>query len=688
MIEYSRKETILGRILVAGVCPYFLDKTNQWFKENMKKLFKARQFQPFLEENTLFLEQSQALNFSLLLRRLDEMGYEKVEKVEELGEFAVRGGVVDVFPINTPSPLRIEFRGNHIESLVPFGRPLEKEETAKKRLKKKLKAQKLFSDLKNIKPGDYLVHLDHGVGRFLGIRKLQVPSYGLQDYYLLEYAKGDKLYVPLGLERKLSRYVGFREPKISRLASPLWQRTKRRIKEGAEKLARELLALYAQREVAKRPPYLPNSAFDLEIKSSFPFEETPDQSQAIEEIRRDLEREEPMDRIVCGDVGFGKTELALRALVRAAASGRQAVMICPTTILAAQHFQTFSPRLKNLPFKTALLSRLQPEREQQRIVQELKQGEIDIVVGTHRLLSRDVAFKRLGLLVIDEEQRFGVRQKEKFKKLRASLDVLSLSATPIPRTLYLALSSLRDISFVHTPPPGRKAIKTIIQPWSEKVIREAITFELGRGGQVYYLHNRIETISHIKHLLEKLSETAEKSSLRKPSENRSRTIEGKMAILHGRLPEKEMIRVMEDFRQKKINILVATTIIETGLDFPDVNTLIVADATRLGLAQAYQIRGRIGRSPLQAYAYFLYPPSLKKLGRAGGRKLPEKAKQRLTALKEAEALGSGYKVARQDLEIRGAGNILGREQAGRVNAVGLNLYCQMIAEAVEKLKTK
>jgi len=402
---------------------------------------------------------------------------------------------------------------------------------------------------------------------------------------------------------------------------------------------------------------LPDDEIDFRIASSFRYEETPDQIEAIEEIKKDLEKEKPMDRLLCGDVGFGKTEVALRAMIKVVKSEYQAAMICPTTILANQHFQNFKQRLKNLPIKVAMLSRLQSKKEQKEIIQKLGTGEIDIVVGTHRLLSKDVSFKNLGLLIIDDEQRFGVRQKEKLKKMRASLDILSLSATPIPRTLYLSLSSLRNISLIQTPPVGRLPIKTFILPFKEKLIKEAIENEIKRGGQVYYLHNRVETIKGAKLLLEKLVPAA------------------KIGIAHGRLKERELVKVMEDFQNKKIDVLVATTIIENGLDLPNVNTLIVADATRLGISQAYQIRGRIGRSHIQAFSYFLY-----------GSHLTGKTKMRLDALKEAEELGSGYKIALKDLEIRGAGNILGKEQSGNINKVGLNLYCQILSEAVDKLR--
>jgi len=645
--------SLLENVLIVSIIPYFLERENLWFDQNIKKILEARKTQIFWQENTLFLEKNLKIPFSFLLRKLDEMGYEKVWQVSEIGEFSQRGGIVDVFPINLNFAIRIEFLGNKIENIFRLPLEIENEKREKEILKKRLKSQKIFSDLRGLKPGDYIVHLDHGIGIYNGQRTINK-----EQYYVLEYAQGDKLYVPFGLERKLSRYVGFSEPKISRLGTLTWIKTKRKVKEEAEKFARELLKIYAKREIVKRPPYLKSEMVKY-LKETFPFEETPDQEKAIEDIEKDLEKERPMDRLICGDVGFGKTEVALRAMVRVVESGYQAAMLCPTTILANQHYQNFKKRLKNLPIEIGILTRIQTKKEQKETIKKLKEGKIDILVGTHRILSRDVEFKKLGLLVIDDEHKFGVRQKEKLKKLRAELDVLSLSATPIPRTLYLSLSGLREISLIQTPPPGRLPIKTFILPFSEKVIKEAIEKELKRGGQVYYLHNRIENINSVKNFLGDLLPNV------------------KFGIAHGRLNEKELVKVMEDFQNKKIDVLVATTIIEAGLDLPNVNTLIVADSTRLGLSQAYQIRGRIGRSNVQAFAYFLYPQRLTPL-----------AKERLKALKEAEELGSGYKIALKDLELRGAGNILGKEQSGNINKVGLNLYCQMLAEAIEKLKVK
>jgi transcription-repair coupling factor (superfamily II helicase) len=438
----------------------------------------------------------------------------------------------------------------------------------------------------------------------------------------------------------------------------LWQRTKRRVKEEAEKFARELLTLFAKKEIATRPPYSQKEISES-LDSTFKYSLTPDQIEALKDIEKDLQKPKPMDRLLCGDVGFGKTEVALRAAVRVTENGKQVALICPTTILANQHFQTFKERIKDLPFRVEMLTRLQSKTLQRKILRDLGEGKIDILIGTHRILGKDVVFKNLGLLIIDDEQKFGVLQKEKLRKLKPEIDVLSLSATPIPRTLYMALSSLKAISLIQTPPEGRKAVKTFVLPFKKEVVKKAIEFELKRGGQIYFLHNRIETIGAFKKFLEGLKTGA------------------KIGILHGKLKEKEMVKIMSSFQKGKFDLLLATTIIENGLDLPKVNTLIVDNATKLGLAQAYQIRGRIGRSYIQSFAYFLYPKG----------ELKGLAKKRLRALKEAEVLGSGYKISLRDLEIRGAGNILGKEQSGNINKVGLNLYCQMLSQAVEKLKT-
>ncbi|MFH1509522.1 MAG: DEAD/DEAH box helicase [Candidatus Nealsonbacteria bacterium] len=638
------------KILICAITPYFLEKGNFWIEENINKILDARKTQSFFQDNTLFLQSNQKVNLSELLRKIDEMGYEKVLNISFPGEFSQRGGIIEIFPINFMSAFRLDFLGNKIENIEKLPIEIENEENVKTILKKKLKSQKLFSDLNNLKPGDYLVHLDHGIGKYT-----QQISTNDQKYYLLEYAAEDKLYVPIGLERKLSRYVGFTEPRIARLGSSLWQKTKKKIREETEKLAKEILEIAAKREVIVRPPYSVDDDLDKKLALSFPFEETPDQIQALEDIKSDLQKTKPMDRIICGDVGFGKTEIAIRTALMATKSGYQVAIICPTTILTDQHFQNFKKRLEDIPVIIGSISRLQNKKEQKEIVKKINEGKIDIIIGTHRLLSKDIEFKNLGLFIIDDEQRFGVKQKEKLKNFRTSLDILSLSATPIPRTLYLSLSSLKDISLIQTPPEGRLAVNIKLSLWSKKIIKKAIKDELKRKGQVYYLHNKVENIGIIKTFLEELIPKA------------------KFGIVHGKLREKELIRTMESFQNEKIDVLIATTIIENGLDLPNVNTLIVSDASRLGLAQAYQIKGRVGRSHIKAFAYFLH-----------GKNLKDKAKLRLEALEKAKELGSGYKISLRDMEIRGAGNILGREQSGNINQVGLNLYCQMLSEAISK----
>ncbi|MDD4990224.1 MAG: CarD family transcriptional regulator [Candidatus Pacebacteria bacterium] len=664
------KEKALNNALIVSITPYFIEKANFWFTENLAHVLKARKTQSFWQDNTLFLEKDQKINISEVLKNLDEMGYEKVFKITAPGEFSQMGGIIEVFPINSAFAVRLDFLGNKIETIEKLPLEIANEEISKALLKKKLKSQKIFSDLKGLKPGDYLVHLDHGIGQFYGIGNFQFPVSNFQSisnekiskqrkqYYILKYASEDKLYVPVGLERKLTRYIGFVEPKLSRLSSVLWQKTKYKIKEEAEKFARELLAMFSQKEIAKRPAYSKKELAET-LEATFPYSLTPDQSQCLKEIEKDFAKEKPADRIICGDVGFGKTEVALRACVLAAENNKQAVLMCPTTVLASQHYNTFQKRLAGLPLKVALLSRLQDQKKKPCILKELKDGAIDILIATHSVLSKNIEFKNLGLLIIDDEQRFGVKQKEKLRQQNPALDILYLSATPIPRTLYMALSSLKEISFIQTPPQGRKPIKTFVLPFKKEFTKKAIEAELKRNGQIYFLHNRVETINAFKAFLQNLK------------------TEARIGILHAKLTDREIVKVLNEFQQGKINLLLATTIIENGLDISNANTLIVDNATRLGLAQAYQLRGRIGRSSKQSFAYFLYPKgALKGL-----------AKQRLNALKQAEELGSGYRIAQADLEIRGAGNILGREQSGAVNRIGLNLYCQMLSEAVEKLKT-
>ncbi|MBI5037712.1 MAG: transcription-repair coupling factor [Candidatus Kerfeldbacteria bacterium] len=508
-----------------------------------------------------------------------------------------------------------------------------------------------------LQPGDFVVHLDHGIGQFAGMAQNVVEGI-TKEYFILEYSERDKLYVPVESADKISKYIGVSNPKLHRLSGGQWYQLTRKVKQEAKVLAQELLKIYAKREMTKIKPFGKDTAEDNELATSFPYRETPDQLSAIKAVKNDLEHETPMDRLICGDVGFGKTEVAVRAALKAVMNKTQVALLSPTTILTQQHYDTFKKRLKKFPISLGILSRFETDKEQKETIEGLKAGTIDIVIGTHRLLSSDVLFRRLGLIIIDEEQRFGVKAKERLKSLRTQAHVLTLTATPIPRTLNIALSGVRDVSVIETPPEGRLPIETHIEPYSDTAIQAVIKKELDRDGQVYYLHNKVETISHAALDIQKLIPNA------------------RIGIAHGRLPEKELAKAMADFDNMKTNILVCSTIIENGLDLPNVNTMIVDNSTNFGLAQLYQLRGRIGRGDRQAFAYFFY----------NRKKLIGNAKKRLQALMAAKRLGSGFQLALRDLEIRGAGNILGKEQHGKVSAIGLSLYTRLLAQAIEELK--
>lgn len=506
--------------------------------------------------------------------------------------------------------------------------------------------------------GEYVVHRDHGIARFRGIERKTLAE-SAREYLLLEYAQRDRLYVPVELASKVTAYVGAANPIVYRLGGTEWETTTRAVRAEASDLARELLALYAARETEAGTAYPPDTQADARLAEAFLYEETADQAAAIREVKLDMERAQPMDRLVCGDVGFGKTEVAIRAAFKAVNFGRQVAVLTPTTLLAQQHFDTFQERLNGAGVRLALLSRLQSPAEEEEVLQELADGKIHIIIGTHRLLSEDVRFKILGLLIIDEEQKFGVAQKERLKKVRASVDVLSLSATPIPRTLHMALAGLRSLSVIATPPTGRRPIITKVARENDALIKKAIEDELARKGQAYVLWNRVETIEA----------AAERIRALVPS--------GKIVVAHGQMPELELMRVMGEFDTRRADILVCSTIIENGIDLPNVNTLIVFDAPSFGLADLYQLRGRVGRGDQQAYAYFLYSQG----------RLAFEARKRLAALLEAVELGSGWTLALRDLEIRGAGNLLGREQHGTIRAVGVHLFGELLTEEVEKLRS-
>jgi transcription-repair coupling factor (superfamily II helicase) len=516
--------------------------------------------------------------------------------------------------------------------------------------------------------GDYVVHPDYGIGRFNGITKMSVDSVEA-EYLVLEYAAGDKLYLPTNQAGYLGRYWGGESPRLSRLGTAEWSRVKQRVKESTRELAQQLLSLYATRQVIPGFAFSPDTIWQEELEASFPYVETPDQIEAVRQVKKDMERAKPMDRLICGDVGYGKTEIGLRAAFKAVMDGKQVAILAPTTVLVQQHFITFSQRLQPFPIKIARLSRFCSKKEQQDILTALVQGSLDICIGTHRLLQKDVKFKDAGLVIIDEEQRFGVVHKERLKQLRKEVDVLTLTATPIPRTLYFSLVGIRDISTMETPPEERLPIKTYVGKYDEALIREAIIQEMGRNGQVFFVHNRIQTIPQVVQQLNNL------------------VPEAKIAIAHGQLAEEELEKAMLEFSQVKVDVLVCTAIIESGLDFPNANTLIVDQAERLGLAQLYQLRGRVGRANRQAYAYFLFHRKKESLVNRKRGLTPE-AEKRLQTIAEASELGAGFRIALKDLEIRGAGNLLGSEQSGHIAAVGFGLYSQLLKESIEELKAK
>lgn len=517
-----------------------------------------------------------------------------------------------------------------------------------------------ISSVLDLKEGDYVVHVSHGIGYYRGIQKLDTQGVE-REYLLLEYAHGDKLFVPSEQIDRVQKYIGGEgnAPVVHRLGGSEWMRTTKKVNKAVQELARELVELYAWRQALEAHAYGPDTPWQEEMESAFPYTETPDQFQAIQDVKRDLEKPSVMDRLICGDVGYGKTEVAIRAAFKVVSEGKQVAVLAPTTVLAQQHFNTFSERLAAFPISIGILSRFRTKREQKETVDGIRFGTIDIAIGTHRLLSKDVEFKDLGLLVIDEEQRFGVRHKERLKQLKKTVDVLTMTATPIPRTLHMSLSGIRDMSVINDPPEGRMPIKTFIKEAEAEVVREAIVREIDRGGQVFFVHNRVENIGHVAEQVQKLVPYA------------------RVDVVHGQMPESELERVMMDFYEHKFDVLVCTTIIESGLDIPNANTIIINEADKLGLAQLYQLRGRVGRSDRQAYAYLIYKPD---------KVLSEIAEKRLDAIREFTELGSGFRIAMRDLEIRGAGNLLGAEQSGQVAAVGFDLYCQLLQRAVAELK--
>ena len=516
------------------------------------------------------------------------------------------------------------------------------------------------SSYRELREDDFIVHIDYGVGHYRGLRHLKIWGVS-NDYLLLEYQDGDKLYLPVDRLNLIQRYIGGdgKPPRLDKLGSHSWERAKKRAEAAVSEMVKELLDLYAVRQVFEGFKFPPMDQFYKEFEATFEYEETPDQMQAIEEVMSDMDKPKPMDRLICGDVGYGKTEVAIRAAYRAVMSGKQVAILVPTTVLAQQHSQTFSERFNLYPAVIEVLSRFKSPREQKEILQRVKEGKVDIVIGTHRLLQKDVSFRDLGLLVIDEEHRFGVSHKEKLKQMRKLVDVITLTATPIPRTLQMAVSGIRDLSLIQTPPENRLSIRTFVTRYDEEVIRDAIQREFERGGQVFFVHHRVQNIHTIANHLKRL------------------VPEASLAIAHGQMGEKELEKVMLQFVRKEVNLLVCTSIIESGLDIPTANTILINHAERFGLADLYQIRGRVGRGSHQAYAYLIIPGELA---------LSKDAMRRLRAIQELSELGSGFKLAIQDLEIRGAGNLLGPSQSGHIAALGFELYTRLMEKAVKELK--
>ncbi len=508
--------------------------------------------------------------------------------------------------------------------------------------------------------GDYVVHVNHGIGIYTGIETLEINNTH-KDYLHIKYANNDKLFVPIEQIDLVQKYVGGEghKPKIYSLGGSDWNRVKNKVKSSVKDIAEDLIKLYAKREATLGYSFPKDNDYHREFAAMFPYEETPDQLKTIEEISKDMEKVRPMDRLLCGDVGYGKTEVAVRAAFKAVYAGKQAAVLVPTTILAQQHFKTFKERVMDYPVKIGVISRFNRKKEQSKIIKQIQEGTIDIVIGTHRLLSKDLIFKDLGLLIIDEEQRFGVKHKERIKELKANIDVLTLTATPIPRTLHMSMIGIRDLSLIETPPENRFPVQTYVLEYSGAMVREAIEREIARGGQVYFLFNRVNSI------------------FKMADQVRSLVPEAKIAVAHGQLPEAELEAVMFDFLDGNYDVLVSTTIIESGVDIPNVNTLIVCDADKMGLSQLYQLRGRVGRSNRIAYSYFTYQRD---------KVLSEVAEKRLQAIKEFTELGSGFKIAMRDLAIRGAGNLLGAQQHGFIASVGFDLYNQMLKEAIDELK--
>ena len=648
------------------VCLNALLKSSQDFKPERSISFVCRSMAPFHGKINLLIDEIKLLKNRkyrvVILSGNKERGLRIVEALKEEGiealyqdrlSFDLQEGHVVVLPGNLSGGFEFPtIKYALITDLEVFGTK------RRKVVKKKGGTIKFFGDLK---VGDYVVHENHGIGQYMGIERLKVNNV-VRDYLHIRYQGNDKLYIPTDQFDMIQKYVGGEKaPRVNKLSGTEWAKTKARARKAIEDMAEELLKLYAERQQAEGFAFSEDGKWQKEFEDLFPYEETPDQLNCIEEIKRDMESSKTMDRLLCGDVGYGKTEVALRAAFKCIMDGKQVAILVPTTILAQQHYNTCCQRFENFPVHVEMLSRFRTAREQKKILEGLRIGTIDLIIGTHRLLQDDVMFKDLGLLIVDEEQRFGVAHKEKIKQMKKNVDVLTLTATPIPRTLHMSLIGVRDISVIEEPPEERYPVQTYVMEYNDEIVRDAMLREINRGGQVYFLYNRVRSIN-------KMAERV-----------RSLLPEARIAVAHGQMDERLLENTMLDFYNGEYDVLLCTTIIETGLDIPNVNTIIVYDSDKMGLSQLYQLRGRVGRSNRLAYAYFTYQRD---------KVLTEVAEKRLQAIKEFTEFGSGFKIAMRDLEIRGAGNLLGREQHGHMESIGYDLYTKLLNETVRKLAGK
>ncbi|MDD5456885.1 MAG: transcription-repair coupling factor [Candidatus Margulisbacteria bacterium] len=612
------------------------------------------------------LKIKQTITFEVLIKELEILGYHRVPLVLNPGDYSVRGSIIDIFPANQNLPLRLEFFDEVIEDIRAFEPSTQKSiskirDTAIEHVtedqpyKPHTIPHEILFDL-NI--GDFVVHVNHGIGIYQGLERLKIHEFEA-EYAVVVYQENDKIFIPIEQLTRIYKYTGGVTPVVNSLRDNKWHQTKNKVKKAVKNVARDLFYLYKSRKIKNGFNFFEDTEYDLELEKSFPFKETEDQKKAIDDVKRDMESLKAMDRLICGDVGFGKTEVVIRAAFKAVMSHKQVAILTPTTLLSKQHFKVFTDRLTRFGVSVEYLNRFKTRKQQKQIIDNLNKGTVDIVIGTHRILQKDIVFKDLGLLIIDEEQRFGVMHKERIKQLRANIDVLTVSATPLPRTLYLSISGIRDISVINTPPLKRLPIITEVHVFDIEFIKSKIQFEIKRGGQVFFLHNRVYDIIHLQN---RLAHVLPGVGIR---------------VGHGQMHARELEDIMVDFYDNKFQVLLSTTIIENGLDIPNVHTIFINNADKFGLAQLHQLRGRVGRDDTQSYAHLLYKDEAV---------LTTEVQSRFEALINYSTLGSGYDIALRDLELRGIGNILGVEQSGYMEAVGFELYMHLLNEAIAREK--